>query len=206
MARPSHALPLFPGAARDPLDAPEDLLPDYSSDEEDAGELQVGRAFLLMRGRGLDEASDEEDEEEEEEEEDWDDADSGYDSLSEEDVSEEEDEDTEGEEDDQRLPPEDFWDDLPPWAPPAPAVGVPQQRAASPSPAPCPVFEEERRPGRSRRHRDEDEEEEPISKRSRFSYSEDIEEEPTPSTSAGTSGGFVRFFQQLHPLQDSDED
>uniref|UniRef100_A0AAV2LTB4 Uncharacterized protein n=1 Tax=Knipowitschia caucasica TaxID=637954 RepID=A0AAV2LTB4_KNICA len=63
-----------------------------------------------MRGRGLDEASDEEDEEEEEEEEDWDDADSGYDSLSEEDVSEEEDEDT----DDQRLPPEDFWDDLPP--------------------------------------------------------------------------------------------
>uniref|UniRef100_A0AAV2JVK7 Uncharacterized protein n=1 Tax=Knipowitschia caucasica TaxID=637954 RepID=A0AAV2JVK7_KNICA len=177
MARPSHALPLFPGAARDPLDAPEDPLPDYSSDEEDA---------------------------EDEEEEDWDDADSGYDSLSEEDVSEEEDEDSE--EDDQRLPPEDFWAGLPPWDPPAPAVGVPQQRAVSPPPASCPVFEEERRPGRSRRHRDEDEEEEPISKRPRFSCSEDIEEEPTPSTSAGTSGGFVHYFQQLHLLQDSDSD
>ncbi|KAK7877839.1 hypothetical protein WMY93_031511 [Mugilogobius chulae] len=98
--------------------------PAYEDDEE----LEVG-ALFLRRMLALAPPD-------EEEEEDWDDGDSGYGSCSEEDEDEDEgdaedmaweveDGALEEEDDDQRFPPEEFWDG---W----------HQRAQSPSPAPSP--------------------------------------------------------------------
>ncbi|KAK7933389.1 hypothetical protein WMY93_004285 [Mugilogobius chulae] len=201
MARPVNYLDFLAEGA--PWDAP-GIPPAYEDDEE----LEVGALFLR---RMLAFAPPDE-----EEEEDWDDGDSGYGSCSEEDEDEDE-EDAEDmvwevedgaleeEDDDQRFPPEEFWDG---WHQRAESPvfeeerGLPSAAAALPAPSsasavpPVGPALDFLPLGGSKRHRDEDEDA-PVSKRQR---SEDSDDEPAPSTSAGTSGGFRRYFHHL--LQD----
>lgn len=205
-------------------------LPDYVSDS-DPGESEVGGFFQWFAPD-----EEEEDEGEDDGEADdqcvppeelwysWGEVDPDHVSLFEEEEREEEED--EAEEDDQCVPSVELWDG---WHPlPAqdllPEGLVLQLRAESPSPASRALqrmledlFPREDRDqlcpsspapaldfiplGGSKRSRDEDEDEEDsTSKRLRLSSSED------PSTSAGTSGGFTRYFHYPHLLQDPDSD
>ncbi|KAK7896853.1 hypothetical protein WMY93_022178 [Mugilogobius chulae] len=177
--------------------------------DEDVQELEVGD--LLRNIFQLAQPDEDQD--------DWDDADSGYGSCSdeeeeEEEVEEEVEEEEEEEDHGRRLSPEEVWAR---WY-----QQVFLQPVQNPSPAPSPVFEEEHVPsspaaalpapasppvglaldflplGGSKRHRDEEDEDVPVSKRQR---SEDSDDDDAPSTSAGTSGGFRRYFH--HQLQHS---
>ncbi|KAK7926043.1 hypothetical protein WMY93_008353 [Mugilogobius chulae] len=164
---------------------------------------------------------------------DWDDADSGYGSCSEEEEveleleeleEEEEDVEEEEEEEDQerRLSPEEVWSRwyqrvfLQPVERPSPALRPVSAALPAPAPppvAPPPVACPSVAPppvgpaldflplAGSKRHRDEEDEDIPVSKRQR---SEDSGEDHTPSTSAGTSGGFS--LHSPHLLQDSESD